>query len=188
MRVEIKRLQARLGVTSLYVTHDQVEAMTLADRLMVMNAGVAEQVGTPMEVYRSPASVFVAGFIGSPAMNFLPGRVAADGAAVELPGGETLAVGRTPAEPGRPVTIGIRPEHLVLAPDAPPGRALHLTADLVEALGADTLVHGRLGADAALLARLPGGVTTRAGDRLTLAVAPDAVHLFDPDTGKALAS
>jgi sn-glycerol 3-phosphate transport system ATP-binding protein len=152
-----------------------------------MNAGVAEQVGTPMEVYRNPASVFVAGFIGSPAMNFLAGRVAADGAAVELPGGETLVTGRRAGEAGRPVTIGIRPEHLALAPDAPAGRALHLTADLVEALGADTLVHGRIGsADAALLARLPGGVTTRIGDRLILGAAPEAVHLFDPDTGKAI--
>jgi sn-glycerol 3-phosphate transport system ATP-binding protein len=185
--VEIKRLQARLGVTSLYVTHDQVEAMTLADRLMVMNAGVAEQVGTPMEVYRNPASVFVAGFIGSPAMNFLHARIAADGATVELPGGEMLVTGRRAGEAGRPVTIGIRPEHIVPAPDATPGRPLHLTADLVEALGADTLVHGRIGnGDVVLLARLPGGVTTRIGDRLTLTVAPEAIHLFDPETGKAL--
>ena len=147
MRVEIKRLQARLGVTSLYVTHDQVEAMTLADRLMVMNAGVAEQVGTPMEVYRRPASTFVAGFIGSPAMNFLAGRIAADGAAVELPGGERLAAGR-PLGRGR--ARGHR-RHPPGAPRAGPGRAagraLHVTAELVEALGADTLVHGRLGAD-----------------------------------------
>jgi sn-glycerol 3-phosphate transport system ATP-binding protein len=189
MRVEIKRLQARLGVTSLYVTHDQVEAMTLADRLMVMNAGVAEQVGTPMEVYRRPASIFVAGFIGSPAMNFLPGRIAAGGNAVELPGGETLASDAPLGAAGRAVTVGIRPEHLAVASDAPPGRALHVTADLVEALGADTLVHGRLGGvEDAILARLPGGATTRAGDRLSLAVPPDALHLFDAETGKALAA
>src|SRR5919106_1405699 len=104
MRVEIKRLQARLGVTSLYVTHDQVEAMTLADRLMVMNAGVAEQIGTPMEVYRRPASVFVAGFIGSPAMNFLVGRIAGSGEAVELPGGETIGAMRPLGAPGQAVT------------------------------------------------------------------------------------
>jgi sn-glycerol 3-phosphate transport system ATP-binding protein len=184
MRVEIKRLQVRLGVTSLYVTHDQVEAMTLADRLMVMNAGVAEQVGTPMEVYRRPATTFVAGFIGSPAMNFLFGRIVAGG--VELPGGETLAVAAPAGGEGRPVTIGIRPEQLALAPDASPGRALHLSVDLVEALGADTLVHGRLGENGAtLLARLPGNAAVNAGDRLQLAAQSDP-HLFDPESGKAL--
>jgi sn-glycerol 3-phosphate transport system ATP-binding protein len=188
MRVEIKRLQARLGVTSLYVTHDQVEAMTLADRLMVMNAGMAEQVGTPMEVYRRPASIFVAGFIGSPAMNFLPGRIAGAGDQVELAGGTMLAADGS-GSAGQAVVVGIRPEHLTLTPDAPPGRALQITAELVEALGADTLVHGRLGdGDAMLLARLPGGVATRAGDRLTLGVAPEAVHLFDPATERAFAS
>jgi sn-glycerol 3-phosphate transport system ATP-binding protein len=186
MRVEIKRLQARLGVTSLYVTHDQVEAMTLGDRLMVMNAGVAEQVGTPMEVYRRPASTFVAGFIGSPAMNFLSGRIAAGGEAVEMTGGEALAAGRPLGQSGRPVTVGIRPEHLVLDPSAPPGTALHVTAELVEALGADTLVHGRVGsADAILLARLPGGTAVKANDRMTFRVPPGELHLFDPETGKA---
>ena len=187
MRVEIKRLQVRLGVTSLYVTHDQVEAMTLADRLMVMNAGVAEQIGTPMAVYRRPASTFVAGFIGSPAMNFLAGRIAASGDAVELPGGERLAAPRAARRPGQAVTVGIRPEHLALSPDAPAGSILHVVADLVEALGADTLVHGRLGDDGAtLLARLPGNATAKAGDRLALALAEGELHLFDPDTGKAL--
>src|SRR5690606_7981736 len=133
MRVEIKRLQARLGITSLYVTHDQVEAMTLADRLMVMNAGVAEQVGTPMQIYRRPASIFVAGFIGSPAMNFLPGRVAAGGI-VELPGGEVLRLPEAAAAAGRAVTVGLRPEHLALASEGAADSVLHVTADLVEAL------------------------------------------------------
>jgi sn-glycerol 3-phosphate transport system ATP-binding protein len=188
MRVEIKRLQARLGVTSLYVTHDQVEAMTLADRLMVMNAGIAEQVGTPMEVYHRPASTFVAGFIGSPAMNFLPGRLSAGGDAVMLPGGETLRLPRPAAPADRPVTVGIRPEHLVLAPGASADLSLRLTADLVEALGADTLVHGRLGAlDSTILARLPGNTPVRAGDPLTFTIPPEELHLFDPETGKTLA-
>jgi sn-glycerol 3-phosphate transport system ATP-binding protein len=186
MRVEIKRLQARLGVTSLYVTHDQVEAMTLADRLMVMNAGVAEQVGTPMEVYHRPASVFVAGFIGSPAMNFLPGRLSEDGCGIELRGGEMLRMPRLPDVAGREVTVGIRPEHLAVAPEASVG-ALHVIVDLVEALGADTLVHGRVGgAEDTLLARLPGNAAVRAGDRLSLAVATEAIHLFDTATGKAV--
>jgi sn-glycerol 3-phosphate transport system ATP-binding protein len=186
MRVEIKRLQARLGATSLYVTHDQVEAMTLADRLMVMNAGETEQVGTPMQVYRHPASIFVAGFIGSPAMNFLRGRIA-EGGAVELPGGERLMAGRAAGRAGQPVEIGIRPEHLELASEVPAPKALHVTADLVEALGADTLVHARLAADGAtLLARLPSNAAVRAGDRLTLVLQDGALHLFDPKTGKAL--
>ena len=188
MRLEIKKLHRRLGVTSIYVTHDQVEAMTLGDRLMVMNAGIAEQVGTPMEVYHNPASVFVAGFIGSPAMNFLPARIAAPGDRVELAGGAMLAAGRALGEPGRAVTAGIRPEHLLPAPEAPAGRSLELVADLVEALGADTLVHGRLGAgDVTLLARLPGNAQVRAGDRMIVAVPPEELHLFDADTGRAIA-
>jgi sn-glycerol 3-phosphate transport system ATP-binding protein len=187
MRVEINKLQRRLGVTSLYVTHDQVEAMTLAGRLMVMNSGLAEQVGSPMEVYRRPASTFVAGFIGSPAMNFIPGRIAAAEDTVELPGGETLRLARAYGSAGRPVTVGIRPEHLSLQADATGGQGLNVTADLVEALGADTLVHGRLGSLAdALLARLPGNSMVRTGDRLTLAVLPDNMHLFDADSGRAL--
>jgi sn-glycerol 3-phosphate transport system ATP-binding protein len=187
MRVEIKRLQARLGVTSLYVTHDQVEAMTLADRLMVMNAGVAEQVGTPMGIYHRPASVFVAGFIGSPAMNFLPGRVSADGRSIELPGGEMLRASQAPGATTRQVTVGIRPEHLAFAPDAPVGTALHVVVDLVEALGADTLVHGRLGGvEEAILARLPGNAVVRAGDRAAFKVSAEEIHLFDVETGRRI--
>jgi len=189
MRVEIKRLQARLGVTSLYVTHDQVEAMTLADRLMVMNAGRAEQVGTPMEVYHRPASVFVAGFIGSPAMNFLSGRVDDDGESVALPGGERLVAPAALAHAGRSVTVGIRPEHLALQADSGTPGAVHVTAELVEALGADTLVHGRVGADGgAILARLPGNATVRAGDRLAFAAPTEELHLFDPESGRRLES
>jgi sn-glycerol 3-phosphate transport system ATP-binding protein len=186
MRVEIKRLQARLGVTSLYVTHDQVEAMTLADRLMVMNEGVAEQVGTPMEVYRKPASIFVAGFIGSPAMNFLRGRIAGDGAAVILPGGQSLPVSLPGLAAGREVVAAIRPEHLAIA-GAGQLPTVEVVADLVEALGADTLVHGRLeGIDEAVLARLPGSAEVRIGDRLRLAYPRDALHLFDSASSRAL--
>jgi sn-glycerol 3-phosphate transport system ATP-binding protein len=187
MRVEIKRLQARLGITSLYVTHDQVEAMTLADRLMVMNAGVAEQIGTPMEIYHRPASTFVAGFIGSPAMNFVAGRIGASGTEVELAGGEVLGADRRLGDPGRTVTVGIRPEHIALAEAGGDAPTLQVTADLVEALGADTLVHGRIGAGKeSILARLPGNTNVKAGDRLVLAVDPDEMHLFDPESGRAL--
>src|SRR5438094_9901768 len=111
MRFEIQKLHRRLNTTSLYVTHDQVEAMTLAHRMIVMNAGRAEQVGTPMEVYENPASVFVAGFIGSPAMNFLAGKAEAGGR-VGLNGGGTLRA-RSALAAGRKVTVGVRPEHLV---------------------------------------------------------------------------
>ncbi|MGE0577552.1 sn-glycerol-3-phosphate import ATP-binding protein UgpC, partial [Reyranella sp.] len=139
MRLEIKRLQRELAVTSIYVTHDQVEAMTLADRLIVMNAGVADQIGTPMDVYDRPASTFVAGFIGSPAMNFLAAKVSADARSVDLAGTGTTAVslplGRaTAAAAGTPVALGIRPEHLHPADDGP----LAFDVELAEPLGADT--------------------------------------------------
>src|SRR5690349_17936123 len=131
MRVEIKRLKQTLATTSIYVTHDQVEAMTLADRLIVMNAGRAEQIGAPIELYERPASVFVGGFIGSPAMNFLPGRTADGhvlldgGAALPLPVGSAAA-------PGLAVTVGMRPEHFAI--DGV-GAQMTLVVDLVEMLG-----------------------------------------------------
>src|SRR6266849_1919628 len=112
MRVEIKRLQQELGTTSLYVTHDQVEAMTLADRLIVMNAGNVDQIGPPLDLYERPATVFVAGFIGSPAMNLVAGRHEAEGVAL---GDVRLACDGATDQPGQAVTIGLRPEDLELA-------------------------------------------------------------------------
>ena len=189
MRVEIKRLQHRLGITSLYVTHDQVEAMTLGSRLMVMNHGVAEQIGTPMEVYNTPATLFVAGFIGSPAMNFLPGRVADGGGAIDLPGGHRLNAAVPGTDAGRAVIAGIRPETLSMANGLEKTGVMAADVDLVEALGADTLVHCRVteaGSDATLVARLPGSVATQAGGTIRLAVPQTAVHVFDPETTRAL--
>jgi sn-glycerol 3-phosphate transport system ATP-binding protein len=182
MRVEIKRLQQHLGVTSIYVTHDQVEAMTLADRLIVMNAGHAEQIGAPLELYATPVTTYVAGFIGSPAMNFLPGRLAGD--AVELANGHRLALGnaRRADGNGRAVTLGVRPEHLVVAANG----GLALKVDLVEALGADTLVYGRLPSDTPLVARLPGSSAVKIGDVVPLAATAGSLHLFDADTGTRL--
>jgi len=189
MRVEIKRLQARLRVTSLYVTHDQVEAMTLGDRLMVMNGGVAEQIGTPLEIYRRPASMFVAGFIGAPPMNFMPGRVTEGGVAVLAPGGQSIGAVRARGLAGRRVTIGIRPEHLSLANGTADECTIPLAVELVEGLGADTVVHGRIAGEGDLvLARLPGSARVTEGDRLNLAVAPGELHLFDPETGRAIAT
>jgi sn-glycerol 3-phosphate transport system ATP-binding protein len=181
MRVEIKRLQQSLGITSIYVTHDQVEAMTLADRLVVMKAGVAEQIGTPLDLYERPETRFVASFIGSPSMNLLPGIL--QGGTVSLAAGVTLPCGTRSTAP-REVTVGLRPEHLLRDSGA---AFLTLTVELTEMLGADTVVHGRLAADGPLvLARLPGTVRVTAGERLPLAIAPEHIHLFDRESGKRI--
>jgi len=189
MRLEIKRLQRELDVTSIYVTHDQVEAMTLADRLIVMNAGIADQIGTPMDVYERPASVFVAGFIGSPAMNFLAGKVSDGGRAIELAGtGDvrvTLPLGLpTTATVGTPVAVGIRPEHLHPAADG----ALEFEIELAEPLGADTLLHGRFGEARELVTVRQGGhVLAKPGEKRRFKADPGHLHLFDSQTGKRIA-
>ncbi|EER4103746.1 sn-glycerol-3-phosphate ABC transporter ATP-binding protein, partial [Escherichia coli] len=144
MRLELQQLHRRLKTTSLYVTHDQVEAMTLAQRVMVMNGGVAEQIGTPVEVYEKPASLFVASFIGSPAMNLLTGRVNTEGTHFELDGGIVLPLnGGYRQYAGRKMTLGIRPEHIALSSQAEGG--VPLVMDTLEILGADNLAHGRWG-------------------------------------------
>jgi sn-glycerol 3-phosphate transport system ATP-binding protein len=188
MRVEIKRLQRRLGTTSVYVTHDQVEAMTMADRLIVMNAGYAEQIDTPMAVYRRPATLFVAGFIGSPAMNFLAAEIAGDGVTAILAGGARLPLPGEglPSLAGRAVTLGVRPEHL--HPAAEDAATFRAEVQLVETLGADSLAHGSLaGNGEALTVRLPGGVQLREGQPLLLAADPGELHFFDPENGRRLA-
>ena len=188
MRLEIKRLQRELDVTSIYVTHDQVEAMTLADRLIVMNAGVADQIGTPMDVYERPASVFVAGFIGSPAMNFLAGKVVEGSRAIELAGTGsvrvTLPIGLvTTAAAGTPVAVGIRPEHLHPAADGP----LEFEIELAEPLGADTLLHGRFGEARELVTVRQGGhVLAKPGEKRRFKADPGHLHLFDSQTGKRI--
>jgi len=183
MRLEIQKLHRRLGTTSLYVTHDQVEAMTLAHRMIVMNAGRAEQVGTPMEVYQNPATTFVAGFIGSPAMNFLAGIGEADGR-IALDGSGSIRCA-VPIDEGRKVTIGVRPEHL--APSAPSAASFVGSVEMVEALGADTLVHVAV-AGRSVIARLPHGTPAAVGEPIALAAAPDRVYLFDAESGQRLAS
>jgi sn-glycerol 3-phosphate transport system ATP-binding protein len=188
MRLEIKRLQRELDVTSIYVTHDQVEAMTLADRLIVMNAGVADQIGTPMDVYERPASVFVAGFIGSPAMNFLAGKVVDGGRAIELAGTGAvrvvLPIGlATTVAAGTPVAVGIRPEHLHPAADGP----LEFEIELAEPLGADTLLHGRFGeASEVVTVRQGGHVLAKPGEKRRFKADPGHLHLFDSQTGKRI--
>ena len=179
MRVEIKQLQQELGTTSLYVTHDQVEAMTLADRLIVMNAGAADQIGPPLALYERPATAFVAGFIGSPAMNLLDGRIAGREVVVD---GAVLAY-NGPREPGRPVLVGLRPEHMELSAEGP----VSLRVELLERLGADTILHGRLGANGMVVtARVPGTVQPAIGEILGFAIRPERIHLFDPDSQQRL--
>jgi sn-glycerol 3-phosphate transport system ATP-binding protein len=186
MRLEIKKLQQELGVTSIYVTHDQVEAMTLGHRLMVLNAGNVEQLGTPMELYSGPATLFVAGFIGSPSMNLLAGRIGSGGATVELDGGGSVALAHTRAgDAGRPVTVGMRPEHLQVVGEAD-CIAKH-TVRVVEQLGAETLVHGHFGNnDADVTVRIKGIGTIAPGDILPLDMDPRDIHIFDTDTGQRL--
>ena len=181
MRLEIQKLHRQLKTTSIFVTHDQVEAMTLADRMIVMNAGRVEQIGRPIDVYSDPSSVFVAGFIGSPSMNFLPGKRSGD--EIEVGGGVRISL---PAElrgvAGGDVTVGIRPEHLVAEATGP---EFQFTVETVEALGADSLVHGIFG-QATLVARVEGGATPAPGTRVSYRVAPGKLHFFDTASGKRI--
>ncbi|MET0334037.1 MAG: sn-glycerol-3-phosphate import ATP-binding protein UgpC [Rhizobacter sp.] len=172
-RIEIRKLHADLGVTSLFVTHDQVEAMTLAQRMMVMNAGRMEQFGTPESVYARPATTFVAGFIGSPPMNLLNGRVDGqnfvyDGLTLPLP---------SPAPRQGELILGLRPEHASVG-----AQGWSLKVELVEMLGAERLVHGLLGQQPFTL-RMDGTVAApAAGSLLSLQMSPQHLHWFDPAT------
>jgi sn-glycerol 3-phosphate transport system ATP-binding protein len=183
MRFEIQKMHRETGTTSLYVTHDQVEAMTLAHRMVVMNAGRAEQIGSPMQVYDDPATQFVAGFIGSPAMNFMKGRIGAAGV-VELDGGGRIAFSqRGVAEAGRAVTVGVRPEHLAV--NGGEGGGIAGRIEMIEQLGADTLTHiGHAGG--IVILRTPHEARNAIGDTLTIRADPARVYLFDAATGARL--
>ncbi|MEZ5648055.1 MAG: sn-glycerol-3-phosphate import ATP-binding protein UgpC [Alphaproteobacteria bacterium] len=177
MRLEIKALQRRLGITSVYVTHDQVEAMTLADRLVVMNQGVAEQIGAPIDVYRHPATVFVAGFIGSPAMNFFDAEV--QGQKLSLGPAGNLHLNGILTSQGS-VTLGVRPEDLELSQSD----GFACTVELIEPLGADTLAHGKIdGQNRLITVRLPGNTTVQVGSRIKLQPVENRLHIFDRETG-----
>ena len=186
MRVEIKRLHDELKATSIFVTHDQVEAMTMADRLVVMNQGVVEQTGTPRQVYRRPGSTYVAGFIGAPAMNLLPATLSDDGVAVEGGGMGRIALpnGAGPGGSGRRVVLGIRPEHLAVVADGDEGL---LSARLLyaEDLGASRLLHCAVGDDE-LIVHTQDETGDRPGDTLRLAADPANLHLFDAESGRRL--
>jgi sn-glycerol 3-phosphate transport system ATP-binding protein len=181
MRAEIKRLQRRMAVTSLYVTHDQVEAMTLGDRLLVLHQGRAVQLATPMEVFERPANTYVAGFIGAPAMNFLPGALSHAGSAVTLDLGPVIpfADGRRPGGDGAPVTIGIRPEHVVAE-----AGGIELLVDLLEPLGSETVVIGRLPNGELLSVKLPKAEAPT--ERMTVGFPPAQLHVFDAASGLRL--
>ena len=178
-RLEIQKLHRELGVTSLFVTHDQVEAMTLAQRMIVMNGGRIEQIGTPEQVYGTPATTFVASFIGSPPMNLLTGQ--ADGTRFST-GGQTLAL-PVPAPRNGAITLGVRPEHAALGESA----GWPLQVELLEMLGAERLVYGRLG-DAAFTLRIEGILPPPApGSTVQLQVQPEHLHWFDSSSGQRVA-
>jgi multiple sugar transport system ATP-binding protein len=183
MRTEIKELHQRLKTTSVYVTHDQIEAMTMADKIVVMNGGKVEQTGTPLGLYDDPANLFVAGFIGSPAMNFLSGKLARDGAQrlVTLVNGSQLPVPGLALGDGHAVTLGVRPEHLVICEE---GVAAEVV--VVEPTGADTQVYCRLsGADLTVVSRERH--TFQPGDTIRLQPLPGKTYLFEAQSGKRLA-
>ena len=181
MRTEIKRLRERVRTTTIYVTHDQVEAMTLADRIVIMNGGLIEQIGTPEDVYERPATTFVASFIGAPPMNITPcavtatnGRTTVSFAGAQIP----LPASYNPVF-SRAATVGIRPEHFEWPSDASMAH-LQSVAGVVELLGSDTLVAFNLGGHE-LQARLPPRHVRKSGDPVYLGVAPENIHLFDTE-------
>ena len=178
LRSEIKRLHARLGATMIFVTHDQIEALTLADRIAVMKDRRIQQLGTPQEVYNRPANRFVATFVGSPAMSFIPGMLT--GSAFEAPG---LRLPVQVSAPAGPVELGIRPEHVALAPGHKD--AVEVPVEMVEPMGSDILVWTRLG-EARLTVRLAADTPVAAGDRLPLLLPPNRLNLFDAGTGLRL--
>ncbi|RLU03977.1 MAG: sn-glycerol-3-phosphate ABC transporter ATP-binding protein UgpC [Ketobacter sp.] len=198
MRLELKRLHRELGTTMIYVTHDQVEAMTLADRIVVLNGGKVEQIGTPLELYHNPANIFVAGFIGSPKMNFIAGKIAGcNGNLVQVDIGASHPISAEVPEssslkPGVPVTIGVRPEHLS---DADPSEGSEQTSHVegtviaVEHLGSEAYIHLQLNTNAAdepLVFKAIGDTGWETGQQATVSVEPGRCYLFD-ESGNAVA-
>jgi len=181
MRLELQRLHRRLGVTSLYVTHDQVEAMTLGQRIVVMNAGRAEQIGTPAEIYARPATTFVAAFIGSPPMNLVRATVDPAGATLAIEGATIRLPQPVPAIAGKTLQFGVRPENLQLG-----GNALEMEVEMVESLGADHLVHGRIGGQT-LIVRAGPDANPQVGSKISVGFEASAAHWYDATTGARIA-
>jgi multiple sugar transport system ATP-binding protein len=194
MRYEIKKVHQTVNTTTVYVTHDQVEAMTLADRVVVMNGGVIEQVGPPRELYHSPATRFVAGFIGSPGMNFLPCRVTNEAGelSVRVTGAPVLPVpparrGRYARYEGREMVLGLRPEHLHEYRDAPKPGVVRIDApvEVVEPMGMETMVHFLL-AGTPVCGRIDPAVPASPGEMLPLAADLNHMHLIEPESGRVV--
>ena len=175
MRLEIKKLQQKVGVTSIFVTHDQVEAMTLADRLAVINNGIIEQLGTPIEIYNNPKSLFVAGFSGSPQMNFLDANLNN-----KTLSAENFEIKNIDSDYNGEVTLGIRPEHLIEAENG----LINLKVELVEQLGSDNLVYGQIKNIKDFCYRSPGNQTIKKGETLSLNIEENKYYIFDKSTGK----
>jgi multiple sugar transport system ATP-binding protein len=182
MRTEIKELHQRLRTTTIYVTHDQIEAMTMADKIVVMHDGLVEQIGAPLELYDRPANVFVAGFIGSPSMNFLHGTVRVNGtASFQAPNGVALPLAAAPpGADGRAAVYGIRPEHFVIADDG-----AEAEVQVIEPTGSETQVVAKLGG-ADIVAVFRERHQFKPGDKIRLKPDPRLVHLFDEATGQRL--
>ena len=191
MRIEIKRLHAQVPTTSVFVTHDQVEAMTLGDRVVIMRDGRVQQAGTPLTVYGKPVNKFVAGFIGAPAMNFLDVTIRKEGdtlvaqsAAVKLAVNEPSARALE-AWVGRPVTLGVRPEHLALG-NGVVSRSFAAKVEVVEQLGSEILLETRVGEARVTVARVPPETQIAAGDQVRLSVQAGRLHFFDPESEAAI--
>jgi multiple sugar transport system ATP-binding protein len=198
MRVELKRLRERVATTSIYVTHDQVEAMTLGDRVVVMRDGFVQQVGTPLEIYSRPVSRFVAGFIGSPAMNFIEVEVAGRGDALEVraeglslavPGARRAALA---AHAGRQVTLGVRPEHIALlngaaGAEAPAGASARGRIEVTEQLGSELLADVLIGSTSLVVSRVDPEARLERGQPVGLAFNAARLHFFDRESGAAIA-
>ncbi len=182
MRTELKRLHGALKATFVYVTHDQAEAMTMADRIVVMDRGLVQQVGPPLTVYGDPANRFVAGFFGVPAMNFIDGAVAAQGEALRFEAaGGTLDLGRRERAGAGAVTLGVRPEHVRLSPD---GQGWPAAVSLIEPMGDETLVFLDYGGPASIVAKVEAEERVAVGDRRRFAFRPDKLVFFDTATGE----
>ena len=180
MRTEIKALHQRLKSTVIYVTHDQIEAMTMADRIVVMNQGKIQQIGAPLELYDHPANKFVAGFIGSPSMSFISGSITQDGFFRTSEGEGITVPGHT--KPGSTAEMGIRPENFVVAPD---GKGLSLAVEVVEPTGPETHVYGRIAGEA-VRAVFRERIHLAPGERVPVTARPEHIHLFDKESGLPL--
>ena len=194
MRTEIKRLHQQLPTTTVYVTHDQIEAMTMADRVVVMNNGLIEQAGPPQELYHRPVSMFVAGFIGSPAMNFLKGAISAEGGGLvlQIEDGPRMALppqvaAEFGAAVGRQVVVGLRPEAITQPSSKPSAASIEVDIDIVEPLGLETLVYFSIGTQV-VCGRVDPDANPTPRTRMPLSIDMEKLHLFDSASGKALRS